>query len=72
MTWKEIVDQGKELAAAAGGAWKDYTGGKLTEAQAKALKNTKEQPNWTLIGIVVGGGVLLLFVGALIIRALRK
>jgi len=71
MTWQELVDKAKELGTAGVAAYKDYTGAQLTAAQAAALKNTKEKPNWTVIAIVVGGAVVLLLGAALLWRALR-
>lgn len=70
MTWQELVDQAKELGTAGVAAYKDYTGASLTAAQAAALKKTKEAPNWTVIAIV--GGVVLIVVFGVVLIFRRK
>jgi hypothetical protein len=51
--WSELWDKALETGQAILAGAKDYASIKKTDAETKALKNLKEQPNWAAIGLVV-------------------
>lgn len=71
-SWLQWIDAAKEVVSAGVGVAKDIAGIKLTEAQAKAVKNQKAEPNWTMIGIVAGLCVFGVVAIVLVIAGMRR
>lgn len=71
-SWLDWIDKAKEVVQAGVGVAKDVAGIKLTDAQTKAVKNQKEEPNWTMIGIVAALAVFGVVALVMVISAVRK